>query len=119
MGLRDARYPTARVSCLLVSCLFNESVEQVDLPGEAEIGLELADAVGAGVRTAEMQTQTPVAQRIIFETEALEVDFLARDDILVEGFGVGQLGLIVVVAGLGEDNPFLSDVDADAEVLIL
>ena len=34
---------------------------------------------------------------------------------MVVGLGVGQLGLVVVVARFGEHDPFVADVDTDAE----
>ena len=101
------------VFCLCHSGLFFK-VEQVDLPGQAEVGLELADAVHAGVRATEVEADVAVAQGIILETEAFEVYFLARGYVLVVGFRVGQLGLVEVIACLGEHDPFLADVDADA-----
>ena len=61
-----------------------------------------------------MEADVAVAQGVIFEAEALEVDSLAGDYILVIGFRVGQLGFVEVVTCLGEHNPFLPDIDADA-----
>ena len=61
-----------------------------------------------------MEADVAVTQGVIFEAEALEVNSLAGDYILVIGFRVGQLGFVEVVTCLGEHNPFLSDIDADA-----
>ena len=61
-----------------------------------------------------MQAEAAIPYRIILESETFEVHFFARDDVLVVGFSVGKLGFVEVVAGLGENDPFLPDVDADA-----
>ena len=61
-----------------------------------------------------METYAAIAQGIVFKAEALKVNLLAGGDILVVGFGVGQLGLIEVVACFGKYDPFLSNVDTDA-----
>ena len=61
-----------------------------------------------------MEADVAVTQGVIFEAEALEVNSLAGYYILVIGFCVGQLGFVEVVTCLGEHNPFLPDVNADA-----
>ena len=81
--------------------------------------MELAFAIHAGVRAAEMEAEAAVAHGIIFKAKALEINFFARRDILVIDFlavvvSVGQLSLVEVVTGLGEDDSFLPDVNADA-----
>ena len=58
----------------LVFCLFCECAKQVNFPGDAEVGLEHADAVHAGVRAAEVQAQATVANGIELEAETFEVD---------------------------------------------
>ena len=60
-----------------------------------------------------METQTAITHGIVFKTETFEIHLLARDNILVVGLGVGQLGLVEVVASLGKDNPFRPDVHTD------
>ena len=61
-----------------------------------------------------MQAEIPVAHGIILESKALEIDFLARFHVGVERVGIGKLGVVEVIAGFGEDDPFLSNVHADA-----
>ena len=63
-----------------------------------------------------MEAQATVGQGIELEAETLEVDSLARFNVsVVRVGGIGQLGLVEVVARFGEDNPFLPKVDTDAE----
>ena len=95
-------------------------MKQVDLPSEAEVGLELALTIHAGVRATQMEAEAAVAHRIVFEAKAFKINLFTWKDILVEGFlavvvRVGQLGLVEIVTGLGEDNPFLPDIDADTK----
>ena len=94
--------------------LFFGEVKQIDFPGEAEVGLEHADAVHAGVRAAEVQAQAAVAHGVVFEAKALEIHLFLRRAGGVVGSRVGQAGGVVVVACFGKHDPFRPDVHADA-----
>ncbi len=75
---------------------------------------EAGQLSNAGVRAAKVQAQAAVANGVELEAKALEINLFLGDVVGVVGTNVVQTGGVVVVARLGEHDPFRPDVDADA-----
>ena len=91
-------------------------MQQIDFPGQAQVGLEVVFTVNIGMGTAEMHAKVTTSHGIVFEPDAFEIDFAAGRDILVERIRCGVcLRFVEVVPRLAIDDPLLPDVETGTD----
>lgn len=91
-------------------------IQQVDFPCETDVGLIHIHSIDVVVRAAKVKTDISAPQRIVFKAYAFKIGFFAWYDPSVEWIVFSRkLRPVGIYACFGKDNPFVANVNANAE----